>query len=343
MTIADGRYSVDVSTDAAALLARLEAAAGQAMSGPLEAAEYRLRLRLFAADVLRHCELRFDEVVTRGSVEIDLAESKPADAIRASDLDAFDIPRARIRLSGPLPPGAREVSWRYDLTATTYRLDVVANGRLETQWLEGGTPAKPAALLEAHGGLHEALRGFKLGFDRILPGGVEQIFLILAIFLTGRRGRALGTELAAFGLAESVALALGSTRTAMSPTRLVGVSPLFAPCVAFSIACLASENLLTRTVGSGRLIRVSVFGFVHGIALASAMPDVTPAASNLLVTLASFAAGIQAGQLGVVVLAILIIGSRVGHEGYRRHVAAPVSAAIGLTGLFWTLQRFPPT
>ncbi|HEX7137058.1 MAG TPA: HupE/UreJ family protein, partial [Vicinamibacterales bacterium] len=286
ITIADGRYSVDVSTDATALLARLEASAGEEISGPLEADEYQRRLRVRADGLLRHLELRFGEIVVRPSVDV------------AVSADEFAIAKARFRLRGSLPAAARTVSWRYDLAATTYELDVLSNGQLEAQWLEGGQRSRPAALIGDRGPQPGALGAFRLGFGRIIPGGIDQILFILALVLAGRRG--ITKEFLAFALAESLAFALTISGVMLSRPFLPGASRLIAPLVALSIACMAGERLVAPVIETGHLARVFVYGLVHGIALSpmlSGLGGAQTAASNLLVALVTSIAGVQASQL----------------------------------------------
>jgi len=326
ITIGDGRYSVDLVTDAAALLARLEAAAGAEITGPLEADEYQRRLRTRADEVVRHLELRFDDIVVRPAVELEVSA------------DEFAISTARLKLRGPLPTTARAVVWRYDLAATTYELDVLSNEQRETQWLEGGQPSNPAALIGQPGTVHR----FRVGFSRILPGGIDQILFILALVFARRRR--IAREFLAFASGESVALAL--TTVGVMPLALSSpiAAGLIAPLAALSIACIAGESLVTPGLDTGRVARVFVYGLVHGIALAltlCAPRGAATHASNLLVTLVTSTAGVHTGQLAVLLTALLLVGSRRGQDGQRQLVAAPASIVIGITGFFWALQRFP--
>jgi hypothetical protein len=325
ITIGDGRYSVDVSTDAAALLARLETSTGEAISGPLDAEEYQRRLRMMADEVLRHLELRFDEIIVHPSVEVE------------ASADEFGIAKARLRLRGQVPAVARAVSWRYDLAATTYELEVVSSGQREAQWLEGEQRSSPAAISVTPGPVH----AFRHGFGRIVPGGIDQILFILALVSAGRTR--MSRELLVFALAESAALVLTISR-AMPALSTPVAAGLIAPFTALSLACIAGECLVGPANETGRLVRMCAYGLVHGIALSRTVCDPcgAQAASNLLVALATSIAGVHAGQLAVVFTALLLMGSPPGHA-QRRLVAAPAAIVIGITGFFWALQRFPVT
>ena len=320
IAIADRAYAVEISTDAASLLGRLEP--GGAVSGSREAGEYERRLRILGDDVRRHLNLQFDAVAARPAVEVEVSA------------DDFAIATARIRLSGSVPNGVRAVSWRYELTATIYQLDVMSNGRVDTQWLEPGQLSRPAQLVRNSEGLREAIRPFRLGFSRILPGGIEQILLIVVLVFGARR--LMASEFLGFALGESVAIGLTSSLVSSMPgvTAPAGTVPAL---VALSIACLAAESIAAPAMETGRLVRLFAMGAIHGVSLAAAVP------SNLLVTVLPFIAGVQAGQATALFMALLLVGSAAGCDARQRQVAVPAFIVIGITGFFWALQRFPLT
>lgn len=73
---------------------------------------------------------------------------------------------------------------------------------------------------------------------------------------------------------------------------------------------------------------------------ASALRDLGLARSELLTGLLTFNAGVEAGQLTVIAIAILLVAHWSGDRGtYRRRVAVPGSALIALAGLYWTVER----
>jgi len=62
--------------------------------------------------------------------------------------------------------------------------------------------------------------------------------------------------------------------------------------------------------------------------------------SEFLTTLVSFNAGVEAGQLGIIAVASLIVSVwALPAARYRRFVVVPASAMIGLAGIVWTIQR----
>jgi hypothetical protein len=308
---------VEISTDARSLLGRLES--GEAVSGSLETGELARRLKILGDDIRRQLNLQFDAVVARPAIDVEVSA------------DEFAIAKARVRLRGSVPDAVRMVSWRYDLTATIYELDVMSNGRVETQWLEPGQPSRPAQLVRNSEGWPVAVRPLTLGFARILPGGIEQILLIVVLVLGARR--VMAKEFLSFALGESIAIGLALSMTS-SMSGLTAPSGTVRALVALSIACLAAESVAARAMETGRLARMFAAGVIHGISLAPAVP------SNLLVTVVPFIAGVQVGQTAVFVIALLLVGSAAGGESRQRRVAVPAFIVIEITGFVWTLQRF---
>ena len=58
-----------------------------------------------------------------------------------------------------------------------------------------------------------------------------------------------------------------------------------------------------------------------------------------LFALATFNAGIELGQLGVIATVLLTVGWLRDRAWYRGRIVVPASAGIALTGLFWTVER----
>jgi hypothetical protein len=314
IAVADRSYAVDISTDAASLLGRLQSPAGEVISGSLEAGEYERRLRTLTDAIRSNLDLRFDSLVALPAIEVQVSA------------DEFAIAKARVHLSGATPDAVRVVSWRYDLTGTTYQLDVMSNGRTDTQWLEPGQASRPAQLVR-NSRAPDSLRVFRLGLNRVLPGGTEQILLIVVLVVGARRS--MVREFFAFAIGESVAIGLtfGWPMSALSATS--GAVPAL---VALSIAGISAERVFAPAADTGRLVPVFAAGLIHGVSLAPS--------SNLLVALLPFAAGVQVGQAAVLLMALLLIGSEAGGESRRRQVAVPACIVIGITGFAWTLQRF---
>jgi hypothetical protein len=73
---------------------------------------------------------------------------------------------------------------------------------------------------------------------------------------------------------------------------------------------------------------------------AEALANLQLARSQFLTTLVSFNVGVEAGQLLVIAAAATAVAAvTYTRDAWRRPIARLASAAIGLTGFVWTIQR----
>jgi hypothetical protein len=173
----------------------------------------------------------------------------------------------------------------------------------------------------------------KQGFGHVIPAGLDHILFVLGLFLLGRSWGPLLWQVSAFTLAHSATLA-------MVTLGLFNASPkVVEPLIAASIALVAFENIWKPVYSLRRLLVVFAFGLVHGLGFASGLNDLTIPKGSLLAALGGFNLGVEAGQIAAIVVAFLLTGWIRDDTIYRRYVAIPGSVAIGLAGLYWTVQR----
>lgn len=328
----DDSYRISITTDANALLARLELAAKHPRSNPASAAEYQRGFDALCDELPRHVLVAFDEAESRPRAlcVVDPASSDAADAARALGVT--------VTLSGALPPGASTFRWRYDLAFASYALTLSAfdGGAADRIWLEGGEVTQPLSLASTAPPSRTALARayFALGFTHIVPLGLDHILFVLGIFLLGRRVREILWQVSAFTLAHTITLGLGLYGVIALPASIVE------PLIALSIVYVAVENLVTSRLRPWRVLLVFAFGLLHGMGFAGVLREMTLPRSELLTGLLAFNVGVEAGQLAVIACA-LVLTSRLAHpsDRYRRYIVVPASAAIAMTGLLWTVQR----
>ncbi|HTV19217.1 MAG TPA: HupE/UreJ family protein [Polyangiaceae bacterium] len=183
-----------------------------------------------------------------------------------------------------------------------------------------------------------AARFVRLGFEHILPGGVDHMLFVAGLVLaSARRYRQILISLSLFTLAHTLTLALGNY-------QLVQVTPqVVEPLIAFSIFVVGVDNLRARrsveTPASARYAVVFSFGLVHGLGFASALSELSFGGDHLLLGLLSFNAGVELGQIAVVaLLALLMHGIRQWQKAERWATLAG-SAVIAASGLFMVVDR----
>ncbi|MBX3120463.1 MAG: HupE/UreJ family protein [Fimbriimonadaceae bacterium] len=173
----------------------------------------------------------------------------------------------------------------------------------------------------------------KLGFVHIIPAGLDHILFVLGLFLLSRKAKDLIKQITAFTIAHSLTLALSLFGVFQLPASVVE------PLIALSIVFVAVENIFTTEMKSWRPYVVFGFGLMHGLGFAGILHDAQLPRGDYLSALIGFNAGVELGQLAVVAGAFLLVGWFRSHDKYRQLVTMPVSMAIALVAIFWTVQR----
>ena len=172
-----------------------------------------------------------------------------------------------------------------------------------------------------------------IGFEHILPKGLDHILFVLGLFFLGSRLKPLLWQVSAFTVAHSITLGLALYGVVRVPAAVVE------PIIAASIAFIAIENLFTAELKPWRPLVVFGFGLIHGLGFAGALAEVGLVRENYALGLIGFNVGVEAGQLAVITAAFLLVGWARHRARYRRVVVLPASTLITLVALFWTAQR----
>ena len=175
-----------------------------------------------------------------------------------------------------------------------------------------------------------------VGARHILPGGLDHILFVLAIFLAARRAASLIWQISAFTLAHTITLALAATGVVNLPASFVE------PFIAFTIAFVAIENLLFRDVVRWRPAVVFIFGLIHGLGFASFFSALDLPVGLFWSALIGFNIGVEVGQLSIIALAAVavhwVFRTSAEDARYEKWIVRPGSALIGLSGLWWGIS-----
>ena len=202
------------------------------------------------------------------------------------------------------------------------------------------TPPEPDELNLDRSGF--ATFGFyiHIGFQHILPRGMDHIVFVLALFLSSLRIKSLLFQISAFTIAHTATLGLAASGVI---TPLPGIVE---PLIALTIAWAALENILFQDTMAWRPLLAFGFGLIHGMGFAGAFGDLGLPDNVFLPALLGFNVGVEFGQLAVIGMAFAAslyfkgVLSRAGQmQLYRSVLVWPVSAAIGATGLWWAIER----
>ena len=322
-------YNVEIVTDAAALVEKLEASSGQSPSAGSDPDRLQFRLAHFDEKFRQRVKLTFDA-----------SEVGPAIAYAVSPgTDASSAPMATIRLTGRIPPGAGRFTWSYAWTFASYAVTVRTSAAQNptTEWLEGGQRSAPFALTSPAppvDRLGTAWRYLTLGFTHIVPKGLDHMLFVLGIYLLSGRARSVLWQVSAFTVAHSITLGL-------SMYGIVAVAPrIVEPLIALSIAYVAIENVFLSELKSWRVGLVFGFGLLHGMGFAGALKELGLPRSEFVTALVTFNIGVEAGQLAVIGAAFALVGWYCADRTwYRRRIVVPTSLLIACTAVYWTIQR----
>ena len=169
--------------------------------------------------------------------------------------------------------------------------------------------------------------------------GADHLLFVLGLLLIVKDRWMLVKTITAFTVAHSITLAVATLGWAAVPAV-----PLNA-AIALSILFLGPEIVRSWRAQTSLTIRhpwvvAFVFGLLHGFGFASALTSAGLPSSELPWALLSFNVGVEIGQLGFVILVLLLERAfRVLEIRWPRTLESLPGYAVGSLGAFWTIQR----
>jgi hypothetical protein len=174
----------------------------------------------------------------------------------------------------------------------------------------------------------------RLGYTHILPGGFDHILFVLSLFLLSPKLKPVLWQATAFTIAHSITLGLAMYHIITPPAGIVE------PVIALSILYVALENIFSPRLKASRIGVVFLFGLVHGMGFAGALGQMGLPQNAYLLSLVMFNAGVELGQLTVILAAYFFISKWFGNKPYyRKAFVVPLSLMIVLIAGIWTVQR----
>ena len=170
------------------------------------------------------------------------------------------------------------------------------------------------------------------GFEHIIPKGLDHICFILGLFLLQPNLRALLWQSTAFTIAHSITLGMVVAGLFTVPASIVE------PAIALSIAYIGFENLWVKELKPWRIALVFCLGLLHGMGFASVMKDLDIPQGSIFKPLLGFNLGVECGQLTVLLAAFVVTWAFLKRPAFR-WIRLTGSLLIGLTGLYWTVER----
>lgn len=355
------RIIVRAEAGRVALAVRAPLEAMQDMTFPTTGPGY---LDLARADaVLRDAALRWlanDIDVYADGARLDAPRLVAVRASIPSDRSFSDFASARAHLLGARLPDRTELIWqqglldalfevplesadaalelhprlaRLGLAVTTVVRFEAPNGATRMYQLDGETER-----LALDPRWHQAaLRFVVQGFEHILSGWDHLLFLLCLVLPFRRDLRRLVVIVTAFTAAHSITL-VGSAY-GLAPDRL-WFTPLVETLIACSIFYMAVENVVAEKVHARWLVAFG-FGLVHGFGFSFALRNTLQfAGDHVLTSLLAFNAGVELGQLLVLVLLVPALNLAFRYVLRERVGTILISILVAHTAWHWMADRF---
>lgn len=336
-TVADGQLELTLQINLEAFLAGIDLDELDDTNNAPNAADYDTWRGLSAAEVAERAPVLLPgwnalPILMSGDQALPLVTR---DLKVPEDVD-LALPRLSTwTFTADLPADARSITVNWPDGAGAMVLRQQGVEAPFTGYLNGGESSGAIAL--AGGGAQTPMQAFMsyipVGFDHILPKGLDHILFVLGLFFLSTRLRPLIWQVSAFTLAHTVTLALGALGWVSVPGEIVE------PLIAASIVYVAIENVFASKLNAWRPLVIFGFGLLHGLGFASVLGEFGLPEAQFIPALIGFNVGVELGQLTVIALAFAAVGWAANHAWYRSRIAVPASCVIAAVGAYWFVER----
>ena len=186
----------------------------------------------------------------------------------------------------------------------------------------------------------EGIHHVRTGWDHLLF--LLGLFLPVALFWDGRRWQPLAEPAQALRQASGVVTAFTIAHAATLSLAAIGVLALSSRWVESAVAAsvlFTGLNNLKPLVTRRLWLLAAGFGLIHGSAMAGALLELGLPAEGRVWALLGFNLGVEAAQLGLVLLGLPMALALQRWRGYVPVILKPGSALVALAGLIWLLDR----
>ncbi len=338
MTQTEDGLVFDVSLNLESFIAGIDQATTVDTDDAAEAVDYD-SLRALEPSALEAAFREFwPEMAQNIAVTVDgIEQDVNLSAVTIDPVGDFELPRvSKIQFTASVPEGAQAVSigWVPEFGALVLRqmgVDAPYDG-----YLDAGATSPEISLSggDQASGWQTFTRYIPVGFDHIVPKGLDHILFVLGLFFLSTRMRPLIWQISAFTLAHTITLALAALGYVNVPGSIVE------PLIAASIVYVAVENLYTDGLSRWRPAIIFGFGLLHGLGFASVLAEFGLPEGSFIPALIGFNIGVEIGQLAVVAVAFLIVKKAVDFD--RTGAASNLISAMYLCAMVATMALLIP-
>ena len=233
----------------------------------LSSSQLSNEFKLLEASIISEFHLAFDGIESDLSlVSLDIPAIGNLDKSRLSSIHLLAL------IPSP-SDNTQQVTWQYAQrfgnNIAHFYYDKTPQEKT-SHWLTNGAISPPFQLNTTYAPksfTQVAVEYSVLGFEHIVPKGLDHILFVLGLFLLSIKLRPLLLQVTAFTLAHSITLGL-------TIYGVISLSPsIVEPLIALSIVAVGIENIFVKTVKARRVVVVFLFGLLHAWALLGCYPS----------------------------------------------------------------------
>ena len=254
---------------------------------------------------------------------------------------------SKIIFSADLSENAQSVQFGWDAAFGVLVIRQMGVDAPYDGYLEAGAVSDPIQLAggDQATGWQSFLRYIPVGFDHIVPKGLDHILFVLGLFFLAAQMRPLLVQVSLFTLAHTITLALAALGYVSIPGSIVE------PLIAASIVFVAVENIWAKGISRWRPFVIFGFGLLHGLGFASVLSEFGLPQGTFVPALIGFNVGVEVGQLAVIAVMFLCVwqalrvdrGANEAGQGFALYgvllVIAVALAALNPAGLAALLEN----
>lgn len=339
--ISDGSVTIELVINAETILAEVDASTYQDTNKSPESLiydEFRALSDKELAKIIKNQSVKFTKKIKiidlSGSINPQLEE------ISVTSEDNLELPRdTKLKFTSLINNDA--VNLQFDKFIGNVVIRQFNDNSKETvvyaSYLKPSEVSETLSTTVPSSFLQTALEYLVLGIEHIVPKGLDHILFVIGIFFYSLRLKSLIGQVTMFTVAHSLTLILASLNLIYIPAFIIE------PLIALSISYIAFENILQKKLSLSssvaRYIIIFIFGLIHGLGFAFVLGDIGLNASQLILSLLSFNLGVEIAQIGIIILLFVLMALPSKQPWYSNYIQYPISAIIGLIGLYWFIER----
>lgn len=314
----DGTIMIEIEVNAEAMLAGVDLGEVADTDTAENAADYDALRALSPQDIADRFDAYWPTFISNFNVLVDGEPVTLRDngtlVYPAENDNAIRL--TRLSLVGDYPVDATEfqIGWIASYGTLIVRQNDIANAPF-TGTVSGNALTEP--FLINGGSAQSATQVFMdyipIGFDHIVPKGLDHILFVLGLFFLAAKMRPLLVQVSLFTAAHTITLALA----ALGYTAFIddffldtfGIEfiAVVEPLIALSITYVAVENIYMKGLSPWRPYIVFGFGLLHGLGFASVLAEFGLPEDAFIPALIGFNIGVEVGQLAVIAVMFLCV------------------------------------